>query len=413
MAFFLFAECYNQHMRRYWHHWMLIPLLVACSTPQTLTLTPLPTFTPSPIPPTATPVPAEGRVFFSSSQGDIFAMNPDGTYLQAVFASPGIDRFPSVSHDGEWLAFQSDLDGDNEIYLLNLETRALKQITENGFNDLQPGISPDGAWVVFASDRDGSSDIWSYQLSTGQFRQLTDLPGAESSPQFSGSGDSILFMAEQDGVSELYLIDLDGGDQMRLTNNDAHETAPFWTEDGGIGYIDLVASTIHFLDANGRPRGAQEALPSPDIVLQLSSSQFGQIVISQADGGNASLQYRSGDLDTLLAEDVHPAGVFWSAIPAFTIVESWVHTLSILPAETSPEKISLPELIIEADIPLLDSFYQITFTHLDTGYQVHQFETWGDGIKQRIQIELPRKGTWLVDIFIDGQFMQNIGIIIE
>src|SRR5438477_9685342 len=61
-----------------------------------------------------------------------------------------------VSPDGKTLVF--DLVGD--LYTLPIEGGQAKLIAGGMSFDSQPRFSPDGQWIAFISDREGSENIW-------------------------------------------------------------------------------------------------------------------------------------------------------------------------------------------------------------------------------------------------------------
>ncbi len=67
-----------------------------------------------------------------------------------AIATPGTDRDPTWSADGAELVFASDFSGIFNIYALNVETLALRQITNTVGGAFSPAVGADGA-VVFAA----------------------------------------------------------------------------------------------------------------------------------------------------------------------------------------------------------------------------------------------------------------------
>lgn len=91
----------------------------------------------------------------SIAVGDIFVVGIDGSGLRNVTGKGGSDDNwkPSWSPDGKKIVFESDRDGNAEIYLTDLDGGEVKRLTDDAAN-LDPSWSPDGTRIAFASNRD-------------------------------------------------------------------------------------------------------------------------------------------------------------------------------------------------------------------------------------------------------------------
>ena len=63
----------------------------------------------------------------------------------------------SWSPNGKKLAYSTEVDGDPEIYVVNLDGTGRKQLTSNNGNDTLPVYSPDGRYIYFLSDQNGKA----------------------------------------------------------------------------------------------------------------------------------------------------------------------------------------------------------------------------------------------------------------
>jgi len=103
------------------------------------------------------------NVFFRASpifdetgtKSSLYSIQFNGANLQAL-TSENDDRHPSINSDESWLTFQSDRDGNTEIYAINLKSGEFRRLTDHPADDSFPSFSKDGRWIVFSSNRDGS-----------------------------------------------------------------------------------------------------------------------------------------------------------------------------------------------------------------------------------------------------------------
>ena len=84
------------------------------------------------------------------------------------------------------IAFQSNRDGNFEIYTMDAQGGAQRRLTENAANDIAPCWSPDGTRIAFASDRDGTWDIYTMRGDGSDLKQLTKGAGSNTAPSWTG-----------------------------------------------------------------------------------------------------------------------------------------------------------------------------------------------------------------------------------
>ena len=108
--------------------------------------------------------------------------NPPGPFYEiAIDTDEGTWMSVDVSPDGEVIVF--DLLGD--IYAMPMTGGEARQLTEGIPWDEQPRFSPDGRHIAFTSDRDGNDEIYIINVDGTDARNLTQNPARDFRPAWS------------------------------------------------------------------------------------------------------------------------------------------------------------------------------------------------------------------------------------
>lgn len=175
------------------------------------------------------------------------------------------DLRPRWSPDGSRVAFHSDLRGNNDVYIVNADGTRLTRVTDHPGEDFDPDWMPDGR-LLFASDRDGDQNIWIKDLETGSVLQLTRYPGGRTGgPSPSGDGRRIAFSTTQVLSWQVYTLDLASGAIERITGPLPGRCNPAWNPAADqIAYMaggDVIGTDLRVRTADG---GAATSIVSND-----------------------------------------------------------------------------------------------------------------------------------------------------
>ncbi len=82
----------------------------------------------------------------------VWLMDVDGKNArQFTFGEKG-ESSPAFSSDGEWIAFISSRDGDDNLYVISASGGEARRLTNISTGVSDPLWSPDGKWIAFSSD---------------------------------------------------------------------------------------------------------------------------------------------------------------------------------------------------------------------------------------------------------------------
>ena len=93
----------------------------------------------------------------------------------------------------------------------------------------RPDFSPDGRFLAFQGTVEGNADIYLLEMSTGRVTNLTNHPATDAHPTWSPDGRYIAFSTNRDGNDEIYVMDRSGQQPRNLTQNPAPDTRPHWS----------------------------------------------------------------------------------------------------------------------------------------------------------------------------------------
>ena len=82
--------------------------------------------------------------------------------------------------------------------------------------------------IAFTTDRDGNEEIYVMDADGSNPTRLTNNSADDGQPAWSPDGSQIAFGSFRDGNPEIYVMDADGSNQTNLTNNPASDRTPAW-----------------------------------------------------------------------------------------------------------------------------------------------------------------------------------------
>jgi Tol biopolymer transport system component/uncharacterized protein YjdB len=206
-----------------------------------------------------------------AGNAEIYVMNADGTSPTRLTIDPQADGRPAFTPDGQTILFHSARTaGKQQIWAMNVDGSGLTQLTRDSIS-FAPTVSPDGQTVAYVSMRDKNYDIWLMSRDGSNQRQFTRSPQQrESEPRFLRDGTLAYLVERREGnrtVQQVVRADLTTGNVTPLSGIDL-ALASFAVSPSG----DLVALVVNAQPQNRRnpiykvyiqPVGSSTPVPMP------------------------------------------------------------------------------------------------------------------------------------------------------
>jgi Tol biopolymer transport system component len=116
------------------------------------------------------------------------------------------------------IVFQSDLDGDDEIYLI--QGRRVEKLTDNTWDDRYPRWSPDGRKIAYTANPKRNFDLFVMDKKGREVRPLTDTPEDEVDVAWFPDGTRVAYSIEFKKTlgkkRRIERLDLASGEKSRL-----------------------------------------------------------------------------------------------------------------------------------------------------------------------------------------------------
>ncbi len=205
-------------------------------------------------------------LFMSTREGgrDLYSLLLDGSGHPrgpAVRLTTGLDIGTfSLSADGRALAYSSFPNTSN-VWAIPIPTSgtlteaAAIQITTGTQHIEGVGVSRDGKWLAFDSDRQGNPDIYRMPIAGGDPQQVTTDPSFDFIPSWSPDGKEIVFQSWRNESRDVFVVAAGGGEELLVAGGPAMEMYPDWSADG--------KSVVFYSDRTGRTE-VYTATRSPD-----------------------------------------------------------------------------------------------------------------------------------------------------
>jgi Tol biopolymer transport system component len=219
------------------------------------------------------------RRFIPSEDGGLFVMNADGSIPVRILDDPNVFE-ADWSPDGRNIVFVSKRDSANSpatscsglfcptnLFILNLGTGSIRQLTFHDAINWEPAWSPNGTKIAFTSDLDNDWEIFTINVNGTGLTQVTFNEEGDGAAAWLPDSSGVVHRGYIGGQSELWLTRF-GHEEQRLTNNPSRDDYPAVATDGTVAFARRQAFNypwkIVLLAVNGQEVGTGQNGLDPD-----------------------------------------------------------------------------------------------------------------------------------------------------
>jgi TolB protein len=199
--------------------------------------------------------------------GDIAQRLGSPYAVRQITAGPGENMIARFAPNGRTIVFQSNRDGNWEIYRAYADGSQPVRLTNDVAADESPCVSPDGRWIAFARSQDKSRaseqvaarEIYIIEAQSGNGLICISRHRADDwNPAFSPKGDLLAFVSDRDDVravdfherqSDVFLFSLSDSSLTRFSQGFGDKSAPCFTPDGeALVYVNNVNGAFEIFE---------------------------------------------------------------------------------------------------------------------------------------------------------------------
>ncbi len=168
-------------------------------------------------------------IVFSKGRNRIIITEAESGKVLDNFAVKNLPAFsnPTWSPDGRTIVVNGLVNGQPDLFSINLRTHNATQLTDDYYAEIQPKFSYDGTKIAFATDRVSMKKgrihgAWKYNIAlmdvaSGEIENLDFFEGANNMNPVWDENNNIYFLSDRNGFRDIYRYNLDSANIHQMT----------------------------------------------------------------------------------------------------------------------------------------------------------------------------------------------------
>jgi TolB protein len=172
------------------------------------------------------------RLCFASTRDgnmELYVVDRDGSNLRRLTNHPASDITPTWSPSGTQIAFTSDRSGTPQIYIVGADGLGLQRLTSEPYADRATWSPAPFNEIAYTARTGPGNDIKIMSLATREIRQITFGEGTNESPAWAPNGRHFAFTSTRSGKTQIFTVARDGKDLKQITRTGSNYQ-PDWSK---------------------------------------------------------------------------------------------------------------------------------------------------------------------------------------
>ena len=154
----------------------------------------------------------DGKTLYYMCRGTgVCAISADGREQGVAFGLNANQGDPAVSSDGRWIAYVDPMpDKSEDIFIRPVNGSEPIRVTSDPGRSYGLDWSPDGRFLAYNTTIGDNLDVYIYEMATRRQRRITTHAATDHMPRWLPDGSGLLFTSERSGHERIYRINADG-----------------------------------------------------------------------------------------------------------------------------------------------------------------------------------------------------------